>query len=161
VFRRKAVAEEHLWLPEAAFEAMVSEAESWAPDETGGVFMGYEADGGVVVTDLIDAGPDALRSPTSFAPDAAFQLEEIGRIYAQSGRVHTYIGDWHTHPEGSSMHSFIDRAAMREVARSREARCTRPLMFILGGDESWSGIAWRYEPGRWWGRVVPMIAELY
>jgi len=161
VFGRSRVAQERLWIPAAALEEMAAAADLWAPQETGGALMGYESEDGLVITHLIDAGPEAQRTATGFSPDPAFQLEAIGHIYARSGRIHTYIGDWHSHPNGSPMHSSTDRAAVREISRSREARCERPLMIIIGEDDGWSAVAWRFEPGLWLGRVAPMAIELY
>ena len=145
-----------LWLPNWAAQSMIDEAEQWAPDETGGALMGYVSDEGTVVTDLIDGGPAAQRTRSGFTPDADYQLSEIAFLYQRSGRLHTYIGDWHTHPAGSPTCSTVDRGALKTVSRSPEGRCDRPLMIILAGSDPWTMTAWRYEPGRWWDTVHPM-----
>lgn len=149
-------------MPCWALNAMAEEAGQLSPDETGGALVGYEAEGGLVVTDLISAGPLAERSPAGFRPDAEYQLREIARLYEASGRIHTYIGDWHSHPDGSPTCSPVDRAALKEVARSLQARCPRPVMIILGeDDEPWEAVAWRYRPGRPWCRVDALAIESY
>lgn len=152
---------ERLWLPVSAVEAMVEEAELWTPMETGGALMGYESEDGLVVTDLVHAGPGATRTPTSFTPDGPFQLAEIGRIYDASGRTSTYVGDWHSHPSSSPVYSVTDRAALREVANAPASRCSRPLMVILGTTPEWEAIAWRYRPGFWLSRVEAMLIVSY
>lgn len=152
---------ERLWLPAVAIETMSAEAELWSPMETGGALMGYESEDGLVVTDLVGPGPGAARTPSSFTPDGSFQLAEIGRIYASSGRITTYIGDWHSHPNASPVYSVTDRAALREVADAPASRCDRPLMVILGTAPDWEAIAWRYRPGFWRTEVEAMTIEFY
>ena len=156
LFGRGRVAEERLWLPNWASDRIVAEAEESVPDETGGALMGYETDDGLVITDLIGAGPNAVRMPSRFTPDAEHQWSEIAKLYERSGRLHAYIGDWHSHPNGSPRYSVVDRAALRVLARSPESRCERPVMLILGGGDHSETIAWRYQPRRWWDRVVAM-----
>ena len=77
---------------------MVEEARRCLPNETGGAFMGYWSDPNtVVITDVIGPGPNAKHTRYSFHPDVEYHAAEIDRIYSQSGRINTYLGDWHTH----------------------------------------------------------------
>lgn len=89
------------------------------------------------------------------------QLAEIARLYAGSGRLNTYIGDWHSHPTGSPAYSRVDAAAMKTVASSVESRCAFPLMLILGGKDRWELIAWRYRARPWWAPVTAMRIRQY
>ena len=79
---------------------MVGEAQRAYPQESGGILMGYwvvqptEA----VITDVIGPGPGAIHRDTSFLPDAEYQADQVARRYEASGRLHTYLGDWHSHP---------------------------------------------------------------
>jgi len=150
-----------VWLPSWALDTVIAEAEQWAPDETGGALMGYATADGLVVTNLIDGGPGAVRTPSAFTPDGDYQLSEMAALYERSGRLHTYIGDWHTHPKGSPSYSTVDRGALRTVARSPEGRCDQPLMVILAGLDPWTMMAWRYQPGRWWDSVNPMEIQRF
>src|SRR5262245_43580637 len=88
------------WIPEKMFEAMTIEADRTFPDETGGVLLGYWAKpySEVVVTQLIGPGPRAIHKRNRFIPDSDYQEEEIARLYKESGHLHVYLGDWHTHP---------------------------------------------------------------
>lgn len=161
LFWRDTVELERLWISATVLETVAAEAEAWAPDETGGVLMGYEAEGGLVVTRLVGGGPNAVRSANGFAPDEQFQLAEIGRIYEESGRINTFIGDWHSHPGGSPFYSNLDRHAMRTVSRSETARCPRPLMMILGCQDEWEAVAWRYTPSWWRGMIDAMGIQTF
>jgi integrative and conjugative element protein (TIGR02256 family) len=150
-----------LWLPTTAVETMIAEAERWEPHETGGALVGYEIKGGLVITDVVDAGPEAVRETSAFTPDADYQLSDIGRLYTSSGRLNTFIGDWHTHPGGSLAYSRVDLGAMKTVAHSAESRCAFPLMLILGGKDHWELIAWRYRARPRWAPVAAMRIRQY
>jgi len=112
---------------------MIAEAEKMSPYETGGIFMGYQADNNdLVVTDIIDAGPDATHKRFSFSPDQTYQLERIAHIYDDSEGNVTYLGDWHTHPNGTPELSSIDKRTLTKIALTPESKNSHPIMAILG-----------------------------
>jgi integrative and conjugative element protein (TIGR02256 family) len=149
--RRAPVGETTLWLAEAVRRGLGREAARMSPKETGGVLLGYWDAGGetALVTEWIGPGPDAQHTETSFVPDYDYQEDQIALLYAASGRRLSYLGDWHTHPTGSSDLSNTDRACLRRIARSREARASRPLMIVLSADPRWSIAAWQCERRGW------------
>jgi integrative and conjugative element protein (TIGR02256 family) len=53
------------------------------------------------ITKMIGPGLNAFHGATSFYPDYDWQEEQIAEIYRTTGRVETYLGDWHFHPFGS------------------------------------------------------------
>jgi integrative and conjugative element protein (TIGR02256 family) len=135
------------WIPREVSKLLVKEAEHAFPNETGGVVMGYWSTdySEVVITHAVDAGPLALHYPKSFIPDVNYQEIEIARIYEHSNRVSTYLGDWHTHPKGSSFLSYRDKRTLRRIANHRDARCPVPLMIVLGGGEDdWFMSVWKF-----------------
>ena len=132
-----------VWISSAAVSAVTGDAELHFPNETGGVLMGYWSSGSeAVVTDSIDGGPLAQRERTSFYPDSEFQARAIEEIHKRSKGSLTYLGDWHTHPRGRLALSPTDKATLRRIARTREARAGSPIMMLLAGDEQWSAAAW-------------------
>jgi len=143
-------------LAEAVLAGMEEEAGRHAPDESGGVLLGYAGrDDPRVVTVLfqVGPGPDAVHLPHRFEPDGPWQEREIAAISERSGGVATYLGDWHSHPGGSGRPSGLDRSTARQIARTSEARCPHPLMVILaGGQDNWEIAAHRL--GRWRLRSV-------
>src|ERR1044071_2697827 len=131
------------WLSVAHQDELVQEAARTAPNETGGALMGYRAEGGdLVITNLIGPGPGALHKRHAFVPDQAYHEREIARLYEESGRSAVYLGDWHSHPNGSCSLSPRDRRTLRTIAAAPEARVPEPLMLIVGGGpETWSLLA--------------------
>ena len=132
-----------IWLPERLHRRMVGLARSAFPDETGGVLVGYDAGNGLVVQAITGAGPNAIHEPHAFEPDHAYQEKEIARLYVRSDRCHTYLGDWHTHPKGSSRMSGKDKRTLRVISKHTPARMPSPVMAILSGVDDWDIAAWR------------------
>src|SRR5207249_53736 len=130
----------------AVLEAMEEEAREKSPMETGGVLIGYWANDSaeVVITQATGPGPEATHRADEFIPDARFQRAEIARIYRDSGRLHTYLGDWHTHPGGSLRLSRKDVRTLASIAETPAARASVPLMGVLAEDRSWMLAVWRY-----------------
>jgi integrative and conjugative element protein (TIGR02256 family) len=145
-WRRNRVAE-RVWIADAVLREMVAEARRHAPLETGGMLLGYEGVDPVeaVVTTLIGPGPTAEHAFDSFVPDAHWQQAELEIVYAESGRVTTYLGDWHSHPDGGPSPGRKDRRTARRVARSGDARAPHPLTIITASnEEDWLFAAYRF-----------------
>lgn len=138
---------ERLWISQRVFARMVSDAAHWAPCETGGILLGYEADNGeAVVTGIIGPGPRARHGRFRFKPDAEYQQAELAAHYALTDGRETYLGDWHTHPTGSAAPSLLDRRTLARIARTPSSRTTRPIMVILSGeDDAWIPGAIRFQ----------------
>jgi integrative and conjugative element protein (TIGR02256 family) len=135
-----------LWLPEHLRDALVLQGVDNAPYETGGILLGYELvdELAVVVTDLVGPGPTASYSRGEFVPDGLWQEHQVARIYERSGRRTTYLGDWHSHPDGSPTPSRRDHRTARAIGRHAPARMPRPVMLIAAsGDEKWLVAAFR------------------
>lgn len=140
---------------------MSTEARSKFPNETGGVLVGYwSADGRqVVIVDIVGPGPGAKHSKTSFCPDGSFHIEEVERIYNTSGRVVTYLGDWHTHPTGGNTPSDRDQRTLKMIACDPEARAPCPVMAILDGEQDWELGIWVLMPAKTWFRSRRVLVQ--
>lgn len=123
---------------------MIGRARDRAPRETGGLLVGYWASSGseVVITEATLPGPDAVEGTNSFTPDHAFDRELIAERFTSSSGRYTYLGDWHSHPDGEVYLSPEDIQTLRVIARSPAAQTKRPLMIVVGGKELWGLSAW-------------------
>ncbi len=141
----------HLWLAADAVELMIAEAQRTEPLESGGVLLGWAAleGGDLLAAMMLGPGPAAVHKRARFSPDTAWQRSEIARAYEASGRILTYLGDWHSHPGGGQTPSRRDERTGRRIARSRSARAAAPLIVILSGRQgAWHPAAYRYLDGR-------------
>jgi integrative and conjugative element protein (TIGR02256 family) len=127
-----------LWWAQTALDQALAEADKAHPLETGGVLLGWRhSPTETVVTGLVGPGPDAEHHPTWFRPDTNWQQAQIDKAYADSGRTVAYLGDWHTHPDGTAALSPKDRRTLRRIARHTDARIPQPIMAVLAGGPEW------------------------
>jgi integrative and conjugative element protein (TIGR02256 family) len=124
---------------------MLNEFQRIAPKETGGVIMGYRLKETFYITDIVGPGEKAIHQHSSFSPDINFHETEIARIYKESGRIHTYLGDWHTHPNNKAYLSERDKKTLRNISSYKPSRLPEPLMIILGS-MPFELKAWLYKP---------------
>jgi len=124
------------------------------PDETGGLMLGYVSDNGdAVVKHVIGPGPKAKHYRHRFAPDVEYQQSMLEAHHAATGGRETYLGDWHTHPDGVAALSRRDKKTLRNISSTPEAYVSRPLMAIAsGGPDAWDMGAFRLE--RWSKRIL-------
>lgn len=85
----------------AALEAVFTECDRYDHDETGGRLIGEYRGGrrgrlSIIVSGIIEPGPNARRSPTSFFQDGGYQEGVFRRLEAQHPRIE-HLGNWHTH----------------------------------------------------------------
>ena len=147
------------WVATETRERMVAEARRRSPLETGGVLMGYwaEDESGVVIAEIVGPGPKAVHKRASFTPDHVYQEREIERIYKESGRRVTYLGDWHSHPDGPMMLSVVDRLTQLRIGLHQTARAPRALMAVIAGGRPWTLGVWQLVRRKWWtSRCVPL-----
>lgn len=148
------------WIANTALSAIVAEAEGSYPAETGGLLLGYWSAPytEVVITDIIDPGPQSIHEPTRFVPDADYQENELARRFCLDPARLGYLGDWHSHPRGTGMLSRQDRKTLTDIATCVEARAPVPLMAVValspGVSTDWKTFIWRFGPKtpRWPGR---------
>lgn len=130
------------WISSEVLLAIQREADRCHPMETGGVLVGYVADNGdVVIRHAIGPGPLADHRHFRFTPDHAFQCHELDARYTETNGVEVYLGDWHTHPNGTSRLSWLDRRTLSAIAKNAGTGIRNPLMLIgAGRPKSWN---WR------------------
>jgi integrative and conjugative element protein (TIGR02256 family) len=89
-----------LEIPRAAVEAIFDECDRYDVDETGGRILGtYRHSGrqlGIMVSGVIEPGPNAQRSQTYFKQDGEYQ-EKVFREIEERVAAIEHLGNWHTH----------------------------------------------------------------
>jgi hypothetical protein len=96
-----------LVIPKAALLAVFDECDGFDQDETGGRVIGtyqeHQDRLDVHVTGIIEAGPQARRSPVSFFQDGEYQ-EQVFRKIEDRHREIEHLGNWHTHHVNGLQH---------------------------------------------------------
>jgi hypothetical protein len=89
-----------IYIPKDALTVVFDECDQYDSDETGGRLIGsYQKKGNkytIEVLGIIDPGPNASRSPTSFFQDGDYQ-EKIFRSVEEKYPQIEHLGSWHTH----------------------------------------------------------------
>lgn len=147
------------WIHVTALDAITAEAAASHPLETGGVLMGYWYAGQPVITHAIGPGPAARHKAHDFHPDAGWQQDAIARVYDDSGRRYSYLGDWHTHPGGTGALSRLDRRTLTRIASFPAARVAMPVMLVGADRDGWRFVPWRWRGVRWRRLTLPMLPE--
>jgi len=150
------------WISKTSLAFMIKEFLRSLPNETGGVLVGYWlADSeGVVITDVVGPGPSAKHGKISFVPDASYHESEIARLYEESGRLHAYLGDWHSHPDSTTRLSFTDRHTLLKIAQHVDARVRTPLMAVIGESDPLTLQIWQHRPASVFGIRSSKIVAL-
>ena len=133
-----------VWMSSDAKRELIEEADDKYELETGGVLMGYSSHRSeFVVQHVIGPGPLAIHESDSFEPDYVYQDRAIQTLFRASNGITTYLGDWHTHPDGAAALSRRDKKTLSRISKTREARIAHPLMLLASGQPSrWSINAW-------------------
>lgn len=143
---------------------MAEQAEEHRPNETGGILLGHRSGSHVVVREIVGAGPAAVRTTTGMRPDHEYQVQAIDEAFTASDGAVTYLGDWHSHPDGSAELSGRDRRTLRNIAGAPDAFCPQPALLIVASTEDgvWLPVAWTGRLGRLgrWGRMTVTQARL-
>src|SRR5690606_33938556 len=112
----------------------------------------------MVVRASVGPGPRAVHRRRGFVPDHVYHELETARIYADSGRVWSYLGDWHSHPSGTLVLSRTDRRTLARIARAPDARVPKPLMIVLAGVPMNPPLARGSSGEAWAGGAAPASA---
>jgi integrative and conjugative element protein (TIGR02256 family) len=118
------------WLAGAARLTIEREASSRLPLETGGLLLGYWVHDEAVIVEATTPGPRAGFAADQYIPDGRWDEQQVAAAYEQSGRIITYLGDWHSHPDGRLRLSSLDRGTLSRISGDRRARMSRPMMGI-------------------------------
>jgi len=104
------------------------------PSETGGGLIGHINWGRrvIYVSGLIPPPDDSVSNQDRFILGTRGLGRTIARIEKTTGSVLTYLGTWHSHPEGGP-ESFTDQATLKQLALERGRVPSLCLIYGPGG----------------------------
>lgn len=120
----------NLTIQEDLIEKMGAIALKHFPNEFGGFLVGkYSSDfKSVEITDIIL--PKKYKSTLTLFLRSTDGLEGVfEKLFTEKHQY--YIGEWHTHPNGSSNYSGTDLNAMIETVNCETVQIKNPLLLIL------------------------------
>jgi len=102
-----------LMITKSAFKEVEYEAIEQFPFETGGIFIGKQVCGYIVVPFVIGSGKRPKRGPSYYSPDIHAQQKALDYISSET-RLN-YIGEYHSHPMPFPNLSNIDKQTIRNI----------------------------------------------
>ena len=113
----------------SVFNQIKLQAEGEYPNENGGMLAGrYSADRHTVYIEKVVVPVEKLTGRTTFMRKTN-GLEKVWEQLSQEGL--RYVGEWHSHPNGSTQYSGSDLAAMIDI--EKEVAIENPILMIVGG----------------------------
>jgi integrative and conjugative element protein (TIGR02256 family) len=103
------------------------------PNECGGFLLGYYSKDFLTlhITDLL---LPKKQKKSSYSFERSVDGLKIFFNKLLISKKYYYIGEWHTHPNGSSMFSQTDLKAMIEIVSCDTVNITNPILLILAID---------------------------
>ena len=112
----------------SVFNQIRLQAEGEYPNENGGMLAGrYSADRHTVYIEKVVVPMEKLTGRTTFMRNTK-GLEKVWNQLAKDGL--RYVGEWHSHPNGSTQYSGTDLAAMIDI--EKEVAIENPILLIVG-----------------------------
>lgn len=107
---------------------IIKQTEACYPNETGGMLIGrYSPDKKIAYVEATLSPLKTVSERKAYYRDPS-GLESEWAVLKKRGLQ--YIGEWHSHPNGSSNYSSLDYEAMKQI--SSEISVKNPLLLIVG-----------------------------
>ena len=99
------------------------------PNETGGFLIGkYLDDNSRAYVSKVLIPKKCSSGPKSFQRETEGMEETWNKLYSE-GLI--YLGEWHSHPNGSCAYSTIDKTALTNIANCDTVVINNPIMLIV------------------------------
>jgi len=104
------------------------------PNETGGVLLGHcdFARNKLYIVDMVFSPEDSIESPTSYIRGCANLPEKMTEISKLTHNNLYYVGEWHSHPSGSTAMSGDDIKLLSAVTEWSDTECRLGCIIIVG-----------------------------
>jgi integrative and conjugative element protein (TIGR02256 family) len=111
--------------------------ETKLPNETGGVLVGsYDCQRKIVyVLDTVPSPPDSKEWPTLYIRGSEGLQAQIEQVSRRSGTWLSYVGEWHSHPDGCGVTPSRDDTKVFEWLTERMFLDGYPPLMAIVGDK--------------------------
>lgn len=126
-------------MPGSLSTQLIAERAARLPNETGGALLGI-VDPQSKRIDLVAAVPapiDSTEAPTEFVRGTLGLRQTVEAAISRSAGQIRYVGEWHSHPKGSSSQpSSIDLQQLAWLSQTMASDGLPGVMFIVGENEA-------------------------
>lgn len=125
-------------LSKEAYEQMLYYCNKANPYETGGVLIGnYSPD--QTIANILQITPPPKNSKHekfNFNRGSSGLKKLLDTLWDQN---QYYLGEWHYHPNASSLPSSTDKNQMIKLSQDKKLNCPEPILIIIGGyKDNWN-----------------------
>ena len=121
-------------LPRYLLEAIFNIVSQHYPLEFGGIFTGYKSDNLWFIVDF-EIPKKFQSSESKFTREPDDLNIYLKEVYQSSLGKIEYLGEWHSHPNGTTKYSSKDLLSIEEIAYESETKNKNPLLLIVGLSE--------------------------
>ena len=117
-------------------DRMRSLAIEHAPNEVGTSLVGFYSDDGSTATidELAPLTSDSRGTRTTFVRGVLGLADYFSKVLKGSGGQRHYVGEWHSHPNGSVLASPTDDCNQLAIAKEAQTDCPEAVLMIIGGE---------------------------
>ncbi len=99
------------------------------PNEFGGVFIGYKSSNNVIISNVLI--PDSYKNgKTVFVRHPGTLNQRLSEIHKITKGKIQYLGEWHSHPNGTTNPSVTDLNAMKDIGKDKKINNQEPILMI-------------------------------
>lgn len=122
-------------LPETIFRDVQKQVDKFYPNECGGIFIGKVINDSTATIEKMVLPKKFSSTPVYFVRLTGFINKLLKNIFTKYNGEVIYLGEWHSHPNGSPTPSATDLNAMQEISINPDIRIQTPLLLIVGYDK--------------------------
>jgi len=122
--------ESRVFLSNQLLERVYEVASEHYPKEFGGIFTGFRNEKDVTIVDF-EIPSKFESSDHQFVRHTESLNEYLKGIYERSSGRMEYLGEWHSHPNGSADYSSNDLKSMLNISRDPKVKIKTPILMIL------------------------------
>lgn len=119
-----------VFVSDVLLAAMQKHVGAHYPKEFGGILSGIIHDNRYFILDIVMPKKYAS-SRVEFTRYPEGINEYLKTEFEASGGNVEYLGEWHSHPDGSTQFSAHDKETMLEIARDKKVKIGRPILVIV------------------------------
>lgn len=119
-------------VPTEVMEQIQANGNKHFPKEFGGILIGeYSDDGKTAHVAEVVTPKNYKNSTTHFKRHVKDLNKLLKALYKESDGKTIYLGEWHSHPNGSAQFSNQDYKTMEEIATANGVKINCPLLLIV------------------------------
>ena len=99
------------------------------PNEFGGVFIGFKSSNNIIISNVLI--PDSYKSGKAvFVRHPGTLNQRLSEIHKITNGSIQYLGEWHSHPDGTTNPSLTDLNAMKAIGNDKKINNHEPILMI-------------------------------